>query len=259
MSEGVRVLVVEGSPRHRDELLRALSGEKLSLCIQEPTEALDLLERETFALAVVGLRQTKTDPMILVRRASELGVPCLVTAAGFYDREAREACQHGADSVWMYPLDVDRFLARARALLEPVSPHPTVLLVEDNSDTRRAFRRTLEAAGFAVIEADRGVEGVRLALTRRLDAIVLDVNLPGLDGLAVCEILKGEPASTRLPILMCTVRSGQEDQMGAVAAGADAFLAKPFRPEELVAAVQKLIEERAPLRRQEAFKPKRTT
>lgn len=238
-----RVLVAETAPRYRDELLEALrSDPAFEIVPVPPEEVAGAVEREPFALAVIGLRQTHTDPLVLVRRTVELGIPCLVTAAGFYDREAREVCQFGADSVWMYPLDVDRFLARARALLEPATVHPRILLVEDNEDTRRAFRRTLEAAGYSVVEADRGVEGVRLALSRRIDAAVVDVQMKGMDGLAVCQILKGEPATARLPVLVCTVRAGAEDELKATAAGADAFLAKPFRPDMLVEAVRKLIE-----------------
>lgn len=242
MAAPIRVLVAETAPRYREELVSLLRSDGFEAHPVESPNALRTLEWEPFRLAIVGLRQTHVDPLILVRRAVELGVPCIMTAAGFYDREAREVCLEGADSVWMYPLDGERFLARVRAVIEPAAAAPAILLVDDNDDTRRAFRRTLEKAGYAVVEADRGVEAVRLALTRRFDAVVLDLNMPGLDGFAVCQILKTEPATTRLPILVCTVRSGSDDQLRVVAAGADGFLAKPFRPDELVERIRILVE-----------------
>jgi CheY-like chemotaxis protein len=117
-----------------------------------------------------------------------------------------------------------------------------VLLVDDTADTRRVLRRMLERDGFSVLEADRGTEGIRLAMCHRIQLIVLDVNMPGLDGLSVCEILKTEPATCRIPVLVCTVRMENEDQLRAASVGADGFLGKPFSSERLLTTVHLLLE-----------------
>lgn len=241
----MKVFVAEESPAYRQQIAGVLASAGFEVDRREPSEGVVALESGEIALAVISLRLAMVDPLLLVRRAGELRIPTLVVSPGFYDHEARESCQLGADSVWVYPLDLDRFVARAKAVAVPEPAEPLVLLIDDTLETRRAIRRTLERERFRIVEADRGVEGVRIAVSRRIDLIILDVHMPGLDGWSVCEILKGEHATSRIPILVCTVRSGTNDQLRAMTAGADGFLAKPFSPEQLLDSVRKLLQKSA--------------
>jgi two-component system, OmpR family, alkaline phosphatase synthesis response regulator PhoP len=119
----------------------------------------------------------------------------------------------------------------------------TVLLVDDEPEIVRVVRDYLEHSGFAVIVEGDGLAALRAARTRRPDLVVLDLGLPGLDGLDVTRALRRE---SELPIIMLTARADESDKLVGLELGADDYLTKPFSPKELVARV------RAVLRRTEA-------
>ena len=119
-----------------------------------------------------------------------------------------------------------------------------VLVVDDEADIREVLDYNLRAAGFAVDHADSGMAALSRAQTLLPDAIVLDVNLPGLDGLAVCEMLRLLPSTRHIPILMLTALSSDATRKLGGQLGADAFMTKPFSPRELVAQVTKLAQTR---------------
>jgi two-component system response regulator MprA len=114
-----------------------------------------------------------------------------------------------------------------------------VLVVDDDGPIRRMLERTLAAEGYGVAGAADG--GAALAAIERAapDVLVLDVGLPGLDGLAVCRRLRGKGLA--LPILLLTARDGVPDRVAGLDAGADDYLVKPFAPEELLARVRALL------------------
>jgi two-component system response regulator MprA len=113
-----------------------------------------------------------------------------------------------------------------------------ILVVDDDPPLRRMLERTLDAEGFEVTVAADG--GAALVAVERSvpDVIVLDVALPGLDGLAVCRRLRGRGLPT--PILMLTARDGVPDRVAGLEAGADDYLVKPFAVQELVARLRAL-------------------
>ena len=98
--------------------------------------------------------------------------------------------------------------------------------------------------GADVIQAFDGTQGLRLALEGRFDLIILDVTMPGVDGLTVCSHLKKSELSSAIPILMLTARSDVEDINKAMAAGADDYLVKPYDPGVLQAKIQRHIGDR---------------
>lgn len=118
------------------------------------------------------------------------------------------------------------------------APRERVLVVDDDPPLRRMLARTLEAEGFEVEVAPDG--GAALAATERLlpDVIVLDVGLPGMDGLAVCRRLRAKGLAT--PVLMLTARDAVPDRVAGLEAGADDYLVKPFATEELIARLRAL-------------------
>jgi two-component system response regulator MprA len=118
------------------------------------------------------------------------------------------------------------------------APRERVLVVDDDPPLLRMLARTLGAEGFEVQVASDG--GAALAATERTlpDVIVLDVGLPGMDGLAVCRRLRDKGLST--PVLMLTARDAVPDRVAGLEAGADDYLVKPFATEELVARLRAL-------------------
>lgn len=109
-----------------------------------------------------------------------------------------------------------------------------VLVIEDNHVLRTQIAMTLEARGHIADFAADGRTGLKLALADPPDVLVLDLNLPGLDGLQVCERLRTE-ADRHIPVLMLTARDSLEDKLKGFESGADDYLVKPFAGEELLA------------------------
>ena len=120
---------------------------------------------------------------------------------------------------------------------------PKVLVVDDAPDIVRLTRDFLEHAGFAVVTASNGTDAVRVARQEKPDLIVLDLGLPGRDGLDVTRDLRKDSS---VPIVMLTARTDEADKVVGLELGADDYLTKPFSGKELVARV------RAVLRRTQA-------
>jgi two-component system alkaline phosphatase synthesis response regulator PhoP len=116
-----------------------------------------------------------------------------------------------------------------------------VLVVEDDPDQLEVTRLSLKAAGFAIGTAATGIDALKKAQTVSPDLILLDVMMPGLDGFAVCEILRENPATASIPILMLTGLCSHISQLVAFESGATDYLIKPFVPEELISKVEKLL------------------
>lgn len=108
-----------------------------------------------------------------------------------------------------------------------------VLIVDDERSIRLSLRTILGNFGFDIVEAARGEEAMALVRTESFDAVLLDINMPGIGGIEVCRLMR--KASPRLPILMLTVQGGEERKVEALNAGADDYITKPFQLRELTA------------------------
>ena len=127
-----------------------------------------------------------------------------------------------------------------------------VLVIEDSQDIADLIGHFLEKAGHAATVSASGSDGLRQAQRERPDLVVLDLMLPGLDGLQVCRALRADPATAVIPIIMLTARGEEADRIRGLELGADDYITKPFSPRELVARVAAL------LRRTERADPPRT-
>ncbi len=119
------------------------------------------------------------------------------------------------------------------------APVPRILVIEDNALLRVQLQHLFADAGLAVEFAADGLSGLQMALDAPPDVLVLDVGLPGLDGLRLCERLRAQ-ADRHVPVLMLTARDALEDKLQGFRAGADDYLVKPFAGAELVARCQAL-------------------
>lgn len=116
-----------------------------------------------------------------------------------------------------------------------------ILIVEDQADIRRLIRWALEDGNYTLHEAANGSLAMQLLPVLAPDLVLLDVMMPGeLDGYEVCRLIRANPALAKTQVVMITAQARQADQELAMAAGADAFLAKPFSPARLVELIEEL-------------------
>ena len=117
----------------------------------------------------------------------------------------------------------------------------TILVVEDHEDNRRIMRDLLMSSGYEVIEADTGEKGVTAAETYRPDLILMDVQLPGMDGYEATRRIKANPDLQKVPIIVVTSYALSGDDVKAFEAGCDAYVTKPYSPRELLARVHEFL------------------
>ena len=116
-----------------------------------------------------------------------------------------------------------------------------VALIEDDADLAFTIRLNLEREGYAVSSFANGHEGLVEVQQGTFDFLVLDLNLPDLDGFTICRELRRTPATASLPILMLTARSSEQDRITGLELGADDYLTKPFSVRELIARVAAIL------------------
>ena len=126
-------------------------------------------------------------------------------------------------------------------------PNARVLLVEDDPNIRELVELHLQLEGLAVTSRADGNEALAVTRAESFDVIVLDVMLPGLDGVTLCRAIRRESRNTDAPILMLTARRDEADKVLGLDSGADDYLTKPFGVRELVARVRALLRRRRPV------------
>jgi DNA-binding response OmpR family regulator len=140
----------------------------------------------------------------------------------------------------MNPVRMDR-IARSGpdstdSTVEPA--HPRILLIEDDPTVSEVVTRYLEREGFSVEAVADGARGLERALESPADLLVLDLMLPGVDGLEICERVR---AVASVPIVMLTAKGAEDDRVTGLELGADDYLSKPFSPRELTARVKSVL------------------
>jgi two-component system, chemotaxis family, response regulator PixH len=117
----------------------------------------------------------------------------------------------------------------------------TVLVVEDTPSLLQLINSFLEDSGYKVITASDAKDGYQKALNDQPDIIITDVVMPGMSGFEFCRKLKRNPATSNLPIIICSSKNKDIDRIWGMRQGADVYLTKPFTKEELVRAVKMLV------------------
>ena len=117
----------------------------------------------------------------------------------------------------------------------------TVLIVDDSMSMRQVVRIALGSAGYDVIEAEDGKAALQKLNGKKIHLIISDVNMPNMDGISFVKEVKASPNYRFTPIIMLTTESQEEKKQQGKSAGAKAWVVKPFRPEQLLSAVSKLI------------------
>ncbi len=124
-----------------------------------------------------------------------------------------------------------------------------ILVIEDESDILEVIQYNLEREGHKVIACRNGEQGLSRIRTDNPDLVILDLMLPGMDGVEVCRQVKSDPVTRAIPIIMVTAKTEESDVVLGLGMGADDYLGKPFSPKELIARV-KVVLRRGPLKEQ---------
>ena len=128
----------------------------------------------------------------------------------------------------------------------------TILIVEDERDIRELLAFTCKREGFAVLEAEDGAKAVALATEKTPDAILLDLMLPGMDGLSVCKALQKDAATAAIPVIMLTAKGEEIDRIVGFEVGASDYVVKPFSTREVMLRIKAVLKRAAPGSRPEA-------
>ena len=116
-----------------------------------------------------------------------------------------------------------------------------ILIVEDEKDIIKMLDYNLEKEGYKTVSARDGEEALRIINRERPDLIILDLMLPGIDGLEVCKLLKKDGRTVSIPVIMLTAKSQESDKVVGLELGADDYVTKPFSPRELVARIKAVL------------------
>jgi DNA-binding response OmpR family regulator len=114
----------------------------------------------------------------------------------------------------------------------------TILVIDDHKELAELVQRSLEHEGFDVIIASNGIVGLDIARKHKPDLVILDLTMPGMDGLDVCRHMREDPRIGKIPVIMLSARASEEDRVQGLEQGADDYLIKPFSPRELLARVK---------------------
>jgi two-component system phosphate regulon response regulator PhoB len=123
---------------------------------------------------------------------------------------------------------------------------PKILVVDDEPEAVELVEFNLKQAGYAVTTAADGAEALKKARSQTPDLIVLDVMLPEMNGFEICKVLRLDPATAGIPIIMLTAKAAEIDRVLGLELGADDYLTKPFSPRELVLRIRKILERGKP-------------
>ena len=118
----------------------------------------------------------------------------------------------------------------------------TILIVEDNEKNMKLARDVLQSKGYATLEAVTGEEGVRLAIQSKPDLVLMDIQLPGINGMEALRQVRAEPGCAGIPVVAFTASVTPTDRSQISAAGFDGFISKPINLKEFMATVQRMLE-----------------
>ncbi len=135
----------------------------------------------------------------------------------------------------IYGADIDYFQLQADM------SKGNVLIIDDEEDLIELVRYNLSKEGFEVMGASDGESGISTALHSKPDAVIIDLMLPGMDGLEVCRFLRSKCETSHIPIIMLTAKATESDRIVGLEIGADDYVTKPFSPRELAARIKALL------------------
>ncbi|MCA0201792.1 MAG: response regulator [Proteobacteria bacterium] len=261
-----KVLIVEDSLTVRMNLQEALEQAGFEVrAVASLKEARGALAETSFTLVILDIVLPDGDGTDLLKQIRgstalhELPVMLLTTESEVSDR--LKGMTLGASEYIGKPYDIDFVIARARELTADAQSPPgpeddaasggeTILVIDDSLTFRATLKDTLTAAGYQVVTADNGETGLRIAGNVRPAAIIVDSEMPGIDGPTVIRRIRLDAALRRTPCLLLTARDGTSAEVDALEAGADAFVGKSADPQVALARLAAVLRRSGPGTRQ---------
>jgi two-component system NtrC family sensor kinase len=230
-----RVLIVDDSLTVRMDLAEAFTTAGFAAVpCATLAEARSATAREPVGLVILDVLLPDGDGLEWLREIRALPAldqtPVLLLSTEAEVKDRIRGLQTGADDYVGKPYDTAYLVARAKEVLRrregALGERPTILVVDDSATYREALRGAFEDAGYAVLTASSGEEGLRIAAASRPAALVVDGIMPGLDGPSVIRKIRMDPALRRMPCVLLTASDEGGEELLALDAGADAFVRK---------------------------------
>lgn len=255
-----QVLVVDDDPSVRDLIRDALGSQEDRYAVStaaDGVEAWALIERQRFDLILSDWEMPRVGGVDLTRkiRTRFPHVP-VVLMTGSYTRADKEKAERaGATSFLRKPFDILTFLTVVQNLLDRyeqdlVRGHAEkparILVVEDTAAIRRILVHMLREAGYFVDEAATGRQALSLLRSHPPDLVILDLMVPEIDGFAICRQMRKSAVLRDIPVIVCSSRDSREDVVRAVSEGANDYVIKPFKREDVLARVARALKRGAP-------------
>ncbi len=238
------ILVVEDNAAARIQVRSILEQEGYAVFMaQDGQEALDFLEKRHPDGMVLDLMMPDVDGFAVLQavrsKTSTAHIPVLVLTAKDLSREdlSRLESNHIQQLIQKGDVDKEELITAVASMLETGNVPKRILVVEDNADNLSTVRAILQGR-YELLEAENGEEGLARALAEVPECILLDMSLPGLDGLAVLKALKNDPAVSRIPVIALTAQAMKGDRERFLEAGCDDYLAKPIDPAKLIETIR---------------------
>ena len=118
----------------------------------------------------------------------------------------------------------------------------TILIIEDNEKNMKLVRDVLQVKGYRTLEAGTAEDGIQLAIEHKPDLVLMDIQLPGMNGIEALGVLRKDPATAKIPVVAVTASVMQQDRTLITQAGFDGYIGKPINLKEFLATVQKMVE-----------------
>jgi DNA-binding response OmpR family regulator len=245
------VLIVDDSLTVRMDLADAFeqNGFEVTACADAAT-AQQALGHRSFDLVVLDVSLSDGDGVELLREIRSAprsaAVPTILLSNEAEVRDRMRGLTTGADAYVAKPYEPADLIARARALVErgaagQATAPPRILIIDDSATFREELKQALLSAGYGVIAAAGGGEGLSLIASERPDAAVIDGQLPDLDGAEVVRRLKADAELRHIPSVLLTASEGREDEIEGLESGADAYVRKGEGLEVILARVAALL------------------
>ena len=236
-SDPINILVVDDQSGIRLTLKGILGKRGYKVTIAESGEqAIEEVRKQHFQLILMDIKMpgiSGVDAFIQIKEISPDTTVILMTAYAM-ETEIRRAIQEGAYTVIYKPFDMEKVLSLIGECLEKKT---LVMVVDDRVEDRNLIRTILEAKGYRVVEAQSGEDCVQKVLERRFHVVLLDVKLPGMDGVETLKQVKKTRPDT--VVIIVSALTGQELLEEAMKSGSFAYLRKPFVVDDLLGALQK--------------------
>ncbi len=211
-------------------------------------EALRMLAEQEIDMVIADVDMPKVDGFTLCRAIKSQNIkniPVLMLSSKDQDEDIYHAFDAGADDYITKPVFINELLVRVRRMSgsESTRRKERILVVEDSAIVRSMITQAFKTQGFHVDEAKHGQEGLRRLEKNNYDLITVDYMMPEIDGYQFCQKVRKNLKTMDIPIIVISARDSQAHQVKMRSTGIQAFLSKPFKPERLVAEVERVLAE----------------